>query len=290
MSDQQISKLRQRMIEDMTIRGFTADTQNDYVRSVKYLAHFIGRSPDTATPEEIRQFQLSLRQEGASSAKINAIVSGLRFFFRVTLDQPGIERWTQFVREPRKLPVILSPEEVARLIDHAPGPGLKHKAALSVAYGAGLRASEVAALQVSDIDSSRMLIRVKQGKGDKDRYVMLSPSLLELLRDWWRQARPKAWLFPGRDIACHITSRQLNRAFHAAADMAGIDKKVSLHTLRHSFATHLLEQKIDVRVIQVLLGHAKLDTTARYTHVATAAIRDVMSPLDRIAQETRRSG
>ena len=290
MPDQQISKLRQRMIEDMTIRGFTADTQNDYIRSVKNFAIFIGRSPDTATPEEIRQYQLHLRQEGASSSKINAIVTGLRFFFRVTLDQPGIERWTQFVREPRKLPVILSPEEVACLIDHAPGPGLKHKAALSVAYGAGLRASEVGALQVSDIDSSRMLIRVKQGKGDKDRYVMLSPSLLELLRDWWRQARPKAWLFPGRDIACHITSRQLNRAFHAAADMAGIDKKVSLHTLRHSFATHLLEQKIDVRVIQVLLGHAKLDTTARYTHVATAAIRDVMSPLDRIARETRRSG
>ncbi len=290
MSDQQISKLRQRMIEDMTIRGFTADTQNDYIRSVKNFAIFIGRSPDTATPEEIRQYQLHLRQEGASSSKINAIVTGLRFFFRVTLDQPGIERWTQFVREPRKLPVILSPEEVARLIDYAPGPGLKYKAALSVAYGAGLRASEVGALQVSDIDSSRMLIRVNQGKGDKDRYVMLSPSLLELLRDWWRQARPKAWLFPGRDIACHITSRQLNRAFHAAADMAGIDKKVSLHTLRHSFATHLLEQNIDVRVIQVLLGHAKLDTTARYTQVATAAIRDVMSPLDRIARETRRSG
>ncbi|MEO0809265.1 MAG: site-specific integrase [Pseudomonadota bacterium] len=290
MPDQQISKLRQRMIEDMTIRGFTADTQNDYIRSVKNFAIFIGRSPDTATPEEIRQYQLHLRQEGASSSKINAIVTGLRFFFRVTLDQPGIERWTQFVREPRKLPVILSPEEVARLIDYAPGPGLKYKAALSVAYGAGLRASEVGALQVSDIDSSRMLIRVNQGKGDKDRYVMLSPSLLELLRDWWRQARPKAWLFPGRDIACHITSRQLNRAFHAAADMAGIDKKVSLHTLRHSFATHLLEQNIDVRVIQVLLGHAKLDTTARYTQVATAAIRDVMSPLDRIARETRRSG
>ena len=290
MPDQTISKLRQRMIEDMTIRGFTADTQNDYIRSVKNFAIFIGRSPDTATPEEIRQYQLHLRQEGASSSKINAIVTGLRFFFRVTLDQPGIERWTQFVREPRKLPVILSPEEVARLIDYAPGPGLKYKAALSVAYGAGLRASEVAALQVSDIDSSRMLIRVNQGKGDKDRYVMLSPSLLELLRDWWRQARPKAWLFPGRDIACHITSRQLNRAFHAAADMAGINKKVSLHTLRHSFATHLLEQNIDVRVIQVLLGHAKLDTTARYTQVATAAIRDVMSPLDRIARETRRSG
>lgn len=290
MPDQPISPLRQRMIEDMTIRGFTTDTQRDYLRSVRYLAAFIGRSPDTATPDEIRQFQFKLREDGASPTKMNSIVSGLRFFFRVTLKRPEIERWTQFVREPRKLPVILSPEEVARLIDCAPGPGLKYKAALSVAYGAGLRASEVVSLQVGDIDSSRMLIRVDQGKGKKDRYVMLSPSLLELLRDWWRQERPKAWLFPGRGVAQHITSRQLNRCFHIAADMAGIDKKVSLHTLRHSFATHLLEQNIDVRVIQVLLGHAKLDTTALYTRVATATIRDVMSPLDRIGEEVRRSG
>ncbi len=290
MSDQSISPLRQRMIEDMTIRGFGEKTKSDYLRSVKNLAAFIGRAPDTATPDEIRRFQFKLREDGASPTKMNAIVSGLRFFFRVTLRRPEIERWTQFVREPRKLPVILSPKEVAQLIDCAPGPGLKYKAALSVVYGAGLRASEVASLQVGDIDSARMLIRVDQGKGKKDRYVMLSPSLLELLRDWWRQARPKAWLFPGRGVVEHLTTRQLNRAFHAAADMAGIDKKASLHTLRHSFATHLLEQNIDVRVIQVLLGHAKLETTALYTRVATATIRDVMSPLDRISQEVRRSG
>ena len=285
-----VNPLRQRMIEDMTIRGFGEATQRDYLRSVKSLGAFIGRSPDTATPDEIRQFQFNLREQGATPSKMNATVSGLRFFFRVTLKRPEIEHWTQFVREPRKLPVILSPDEVARVIDSAPGPGLKYKAALSVAYGAGLRASEVVSLQVRDIDSARMLIRVDQGKGKKDRYVMLSPSLLGLLRDWWRQARPKAWLFPGRDVAQHITTRQLNRCFHVAADMAGIDKKVSLHTLRHSFATHLLEQNIDVRVIQVLLGHAKLDTTALYTRVATATIRDVMSPLDRIGQEVRRSG
>jgi integrase/recombinase XerD len=290
MFDHPVSPLRQRMIEDMTIRGFSEATQRDYLRSVKSLSAFIGRSPDTATPDEIRQFQFNLREQGATPSKMNATVSGLRFFFRVTLQRPEIERWTQFVREPRKLPVILSPEEVARVIDCAPGPGLKYKAALSVAYGAGLRASEVVSLQVGDIDSARMLIRVDQGKGKKDRYVMLSPSLLDLLRDWWRQARPKAWLFPGQDVAQHITARQLNRCFHIAADMAGIDKKVSLHTLRHSFATHLLEQNIDVRVIQVLLGHAKLDTTALYTRVATATIRDVMSPLDRIGQEVRRSG
>jgi site-specific recombinase XerD len=278
------------MIEDMTIRGFGSKTKSDYLRSVKNLAVFIGRSPDTATADEIRRFQFSLREDGASPTKMNAIVSGLRFFFRVTLNRPEIERWTQFVREPRKLPVILSPEEVGRLIDCAPGPGLKYKAALSVAYGAGLRVSEVVSLQVGDIDSSRMLIRVDQGKGKKDRYVMLSPSLLELLRDWWRQARPKAWLFPGRGVPEHISTRQFNRCFHIAADIAGIDKKVSPHTLRHSFATHLLEQKIDVRVIQVLLGHANLDTTALYTRVATATIRNVMSPLDRISQQVRRSG
>jgi integrase/recombinase XerD len=290
MSNQPISALRARMIEDMTIRGFTADTQRDYIRSVKSLASFIGRSPDTATQDDIRRFQFALRKEGATPSKINSIVSGLRFFFNVTLGRPEIERWTQFVREPRRLPVILSPDEVARLIECAPGPGLKYKAALSVAYGAGLRASEVVSLQVGDIDSRRMLIRVDQGKGGKDRYVMLSPSLLELLRDWWRQSRTQAWLFPGRGLVQHITTRQLNRAFHAAADMAGIDKKVSLHTLRHSFATHLLEQNIDVRVIQVLLGHAKLDTTALYTRVATSTIGQVISPLDRLRQETSFSG
>jgi len=286
MSEKPISNLRRRMIEDMTIRGFTQATQRDYIRSVKSLAAFIGRSPDAATADEIRAYQFKLREDGASPAKINATVAGLRFFFKVTLDRPEIERWTHVVRAPRKLPVVLSPDEVARLIHAAPGPGLKYKAALSVAYGAGLRASEVVSLQVCDIDSKRMLIRVDQGKGRKDRYVMLSPALLDLLRDWWRQARAKAWLFPGRGVVDHISTRQLNRAFHAAADIAGIDKKISLHTLRHSFATHLLEQNIDVRVIQVLLGHARLDTTALYTRVATATIRNVMSPLDRLRADT----
>jgi site-specific recombinase XerD len=170
---------------------------------------------------------------------------------------------------------------VARLLDAA--PGLKYKAALSVAYGAGLRANEVISLKVSDINSKRMLIRVEQGKGRKDRYVMLSPHLLNLLRAWWKAARPRGWLFPGRDPAQPMTTRQLNRACHAAAQMAEINKRVSLHTLRHSFATHLLEQNIDVRVIQVLLGHAKLDTTALYTRVATKTISEVMSPLEHIA-------
>jgi len=208
-------------------------------------------------------------------------VSALRFLFRVTLKRHDIGEHTAFIHAPRKLPMVLSPEEVARLLDAA--PGLKYKAALSVAYGAGLRAAEVVALKVCDIDSKRMIIRVEQGKGRKDRYVMLSAHLLNLLRAWWRVRRPQGWLFPGRDPVQPMTTRQLNRACHAAAQMAEITKRVSLHTLRHSFATHLLEQKIDIRVIQVLLGHAKLDTTALYTRVATKTISEVMSPLEHIA-------
>jgi site-specific recombinase XerD len=212
-------------------------------------------------------------------------VAALRFFFRVTLKRSDIIEHTTFLHEPRKLPVVLSPEEVARFLDAA--PGLKYKAALSVAYGAGLRAAEVISLKISDIDSKRMVIRVEQGKGRKDRYVMLSPHLLELLRAWWRAARPQGWLFPGRDRVQPMTTRQLNRACHAAAQMAEINKRVSLHILRHSFATHLLEQNIDIRVIQVLLGHAKLDTTALYTRVATKTIREVMSPLEHIARKLK---
>jgi site-specific recombinase XerD len=188
---------------------------------------------------------------------------------------------THLIHEPRKLPVVLNPEEVVRLLDAA--PGLKYKAALSVAYGAGLRAAEVVALKVSDIDSKRMLIRVEQGKGRKDRNVMLSPRLLEVLRAWWKAARPQGWLFPSRDPVKPMTTRQLNRACHAAAQLAEINKRVSLHTLRHSFATHLLEQNTDIRVIQVLLGHAKLENTALYTRVATRTISQVVSPLERIA-------
>jgi site-specific recombinase XerD len=281
MTDQAMSPLRRRMIEDMTIRKFAPKTQHDYVQSVKNFAAFLGRSPDTASFEDVRRYQLHLVASGVGVATLNQTVSTLRFFFRVTLKRHDILEHTHFIREPRKLPVVLSPEEVARLLNAA--PGLKYKAALSVAYGAGLRASEVISLKIADIDSKRMLIRVEQGKGRKDRYVMLSPHLLNLLRVWWKAARPQGWLFPGRDPAQPMTTRQLNRGCHAAAQMAEINKRVSLHTLRHSFATHLLEQNIDVRVIQVLLGHAKLDTTALYTRVATKTISEVMSPLEHIA-------
>ena len=281
MTEKAISPLRQRMIEDMTIRKLASKTQHDYVQRVKNFAAFVGRSPDTATFEDVRRYQLHLASSGVGVSTLNQAVSTLRFFFRVTLRRHDIVEYTHFVHEPRKLPVVLSPEEVARLLVAA--PGLKYKAALSVAYGAGLRAAEVISLKVSDIDSKRMIIRVEQGKGGKDRNVMLSPSLLDLLRTWWKAARPQGWLFPGRDPAQPMTTRQLNRACHAAAQMAELSKRVSLHTLRHSFATHLLEQNIDIRVIQVLLGHAKLDTTALYTRVATKTISEVMSPLDRIA-------
>ena len=285
MTDKAISPLRQRMIEDMTIRKLSPKTQHDYVQRVKNFAAFLGRSPDTASFEDVRRYQLHLAASGVGVPTINQTVSTLRFFFRVTLRRHDIVEYTHFIHEPPKLPVVLNPEEVARLLDAA--PGLKYKAALSVAYGAGLRAAEVVSLKISDIDSNRMIIRVERGKGGKDRNVMLSPVLLDLLRTWWRAARPRGWLFPGRDPAQPMTTRQLNRACHAAAQMAEINKPVSLHTLRHSFATHLLEQNIDVRVIQVLLGHAKLDTTALYTRVATKTISEVMSPLEHIAVKFR---
>ena len=275
-----ISPLRARMIEDMTVRNFVAGTQREYIRAVKKLTAFLDRSPDSATAEELRTFQLHLTKTGTNPPTINATVTALRFFFKVTLDRPETTRHLVFVHEPRKLPRVLAPEEILRLLEAAPNP--KYKAALSVAYGAGLRAMEVVALKVADIDSQRMLIRVEQGKGRKDRFAMLSTQLLELLRDWYRIARPRLYLFPGQDKIGPMTTRQLNRICHMAAELAGLPKWVAPHTLRHSFATHLLEQNIDVRVIQVLLGHAKLDTTARYTQVATNIIRDVMSPLDRL--------
>jgi integrase/recombinase XerD len=281
MTDEAMSPLRRRMIEDMSIRKFAPKTQHDYVQRVKNFAAFLGRSPDTASFEDVRRYQLHLTTTGVGVPTVNQTVSTLRFFFRITLKRHDILEHTHFIHEPRKLPVVLSPEEVARLLDAA--PGLKYKAALSVAYGAGLRASEVISLKIGDIDSRRMVIRVEQGKGRKDRYVMLSPHLLALLRAWWKAARPQGWLFPGRDRVQPMTTRQLNRACHAAAQMAEINKRVSLHTLRHSFATHLLEHNIDVRVIQVLLGHAKLDTTALYTRVATKTISEVISPLEHIA-------
>jgi len=280
MTDTPVSPLRRRMIEDMTIRKLAPKTQASYIRAVRNFTAFVGRSPDQASADDLRRYQLHLAASGVAAPGLNATVTALRFFFAVTLDRGDVTDRMAFVREPRKLPVVLSPQEVARFLQAA--PGLKYRAALSVAYGAGLRASEVISLKVSDIDSTRMVILVEQGKGRKDRYVMLSAHLLELLRAYWKAARPQGWLFPGQNRVNPLTTRQLNRACHFAAQAAGIDKRVSLHTLRHSFATHLLEQKVDIRVIQVLLGHKKLDTTALYSQVATRTIREVKSPIEHL--------
>ncbi len=292
MTDEAISPLRRRMTEDMEVRGFTACTQRGYLAAVRNFTAFLGRSPDRADQEDLRRFQHHMRSSGASAANMNNAVSALRFFFGVTLGRGDAEVGMTTVRLPQRLPVILSPDEVARLLDHA--PGLKARAALSLAYGAGLRASEVISLKISDIDSERQVIRVEQGKGRKDRYAMLSDDLLALLRDWWRAGREKGvmlahgsggggWLFPGQNPVNAMTTRQLSRIFHGAKDAAGIDKRVSLHTLRHCFATHLLEQKVDIRVIQVLLGHAKLNTTAHYSRVDSRTLKAVKSPLELLA-------
>src|SRR3984885_3470447 len=281
-----VSALRQRMLEDMAMRGLRSHTQHDYIRFVRSFAGFLGRSPDTAQAEDIRRFLVHQREIGVQPPTINGSVSALRFFFNVTLDRPDLSRRFVLARQARKLPNVLSVEEVGLLLEAAPGP--KYKAALGTAYGAGLRVSEAAALKVDDIDSTRMLIRVEQGKGRKDRNAMLSPQLLALLRLWWREGKrrnvmpPHGWLFPGRSAVEPVSTRQINRAVHEAAEVAGIRKRVTPHTLRHSFATHLLEQDVDIRVIQVLLGHSKLDTPALYTRVATKIIRAVTSPLEQL--------
>ena len=274
------------MLDDMRMRKLEPKTQAAYIRAVAYLTRFLQRSPDTATAEDLRRFQLHLVDRGVSPITLNATITGLKFFFDVTLDRGELMARMSPVRVPQKLPVVLSREEVARLI--AAASNLKYQTALSIAYGTGLRVGEIVALKVGDIDSQRMTLRVEQGKGRKDRYAMLSPVLLERLRAWWRLAHaqgkmlPNGWLFPGMNPVDPLTARQLNRAVHDAAEAAKIDKRVSMHTLRHSFATHLLEQKVDIRLIQVLLGHKRLDTTTIYAHVATEILHEVVSPLEKL--------
>ena len=286
-STQTVSPLRQRMIDDMTLRKLNPKTQDAYIRSVIKLTRFLRRSPDSASPEDLRQFQLHLARAGVSNKTINATITGLRFFFEVTLDDHQALCKMSTVREPRKLPVVLSPDEVRRLLEAT--TNVKYKAALATAYGAGLRASEVTHLKVTDIDSQGMVIRVEQGKGSKDRHAKLSPALLTLLRHWWRVAQAQrrmlkgGWLFPGQNPVNPLSTRQLRRAMEASVKLAGLEKHVSLHSLRHAFATHLLEQGVDIRLIQVLLGHKKLETTAMYSQVGTRTLREAHSPLDALS-------
>jgi integrase/recombinase XerD len=282
-----ISPLRQRLIDDMSMRRFSQATQRNYIRDVGRFATFLGRPPDAATAEDLRRFQVDQQESGVPVPTMNSIVAALRFFFNHTIDRPDLARKLVRVAYPRTLPVVLSRDEVARLLDAT--TCLKHQAALSVAYGAGLRVSEVSALKVGDIDSERMLIRVERGKGGRYRNAMLPADLLTLLRQWWKAGRQQGvmhrdgWLFPGQHAMKPISTRQLHRIVVEAAQSAEIAKRVGPHTLRHSFATHLLEDGVDIRVIQTLLGHAKVDNTAFYTQVATKTVRAVVSPLDRLA-------
>ncbi|KJS27398.1 MAG: hypothetical protein VR75_03240 [Hyphomonadaceae bacterium BRH_c29] len=278
---QPIHPLRQRMIEDMTLRGLSPASQKTYVRAVRACCAHMNVRPGDLTADHARSFLLSLQSQGLGVGTINAHATALRFFLRFTLGRSGDVERVPVLREQRRLPVVLTREEVARII--AVAPGLKYRTALSVTYGAGLRASETANLKVSDIDNQSMTLRIEQGKGRKDRKAKLSPHLIDVLRRWWQVARPQVWLFPSRSgVMCPISTRQLSRQFSSAVEAAGIDRpgKITLHTLRHSFATHLLEAGVDIRVIQVMLGHAKLETTSIYTHVSPKLLQDVASPFD----------
>ncbi len=232
-----ISPLRQRMLEDMALRKLSPQTQRNYIRAVKNFTRFLGRAPDTAQADDLRRYQLHRVKQGITSTTLNATITGLKFFFEVTLDRPEAMKKMHHVHQPRRLPEILSFEEVSRLLRAT--DSLKYQAALGVAYGAGLRASEVVHLKVTDVDSERMVIRVEQGKGQRDRYAMLSPTLLGILRAWWREGRarrqmlPGGWLFPGQNPVNPLSVRQLSRAFHLARTAAEIDKRVSLHSLRY---------------------------------------------------------
>ena len=282
-TDRQPSPLRRRMIDDMTVRNLSPATQRSYIHAVAKFSRYFGRSPDRLNIEDVRAYQVYLVSQGISWPALNQTVCALRFFYGVTLNRREIPERIAYARAPRKLPVILGADEVVCFLEAV--PSLKTRTALTTAYAAGLRASEAVGLKVADIDSSRMLIQVRHGKGSKDRTVMLSPQLLAILRTYWRLARPKEWLFPGRDEGKPVDVQVLHAACRSAAKAAGLAKRVTVHTLRHSFATHLLESGVDIRIIQVLLGHNSLSTTARYTQVATTTIAKTQSPLDRLALE-----
>ena len=291
MSTSAVSELRLRMIEDMKARQLTPDTQRGHIYACKRFAAYLKRSPATATADEIRAFQLYLTETGPSICNRNRIMTGVKFLFRVTLRRHDLASEIYYLKEPQKLPLTLSSAEAKRIL--AMAGTLKAKVMLTLCYGCGLRAGEVCRLKVGDIDRELHIIRIVQAKGRKDRHVMLPDQVLDLLEQWWK-VRPsrfdegvpskERWLFPGRRRGRPLTTRQLARLFQEAVEAAGIKKQVSLHSLRHSFATHLFEQGLDIRLIQAVLGHHKLDTTARYTRVATGRIASIESPLGKIGE------
>lgn len=275
---QQQSALRKRMIEDMVYRNMSVNSQKTCVRAVANFSAFHGRSPDKLTQEDVRAYRNHLITRGLKPTSINPIVGALRFFYGVTLGQRGVAVQIPYARKEDTLPEVLAREEVVRLLKAE--RNLKMRTALITIYATGLRVSEVVALKVGDIDSTRMVINVRRGKGHKDRYVMLSEQLLHILRKYWRCARPDVWLFPGPDPSKPVTTRSIQRSCQHALALAGIDKTVTAHTLRHSFATHLLEEGVDIRVIQDLLGHRQIASTTRYTRVAVNTICKIQSPLE----------
>lgn len=287
-----MTPLRQRMIEDMQLRNLSTETQRAYLHYITGLARFYQTSPEHLNLEEIREYQLYLTNERRYSAEsVNQFVSAAKFLYNVTLETPWPENALPRARVPHKLPVVLSAPEVHEFFQQV--CTIRYRAALMTAYGAGLRVSEVVSLRVGDIDSQRRLIRVRQGKGKKDRYALLSARLLEVLRCWWRSQQPSRlpqntspedWLFPGAHKGRHLNAESLQTACRDAARAAGLGKRVTVHTLRHSFATHMLEDGTDIRFIQALLGHSRIDTTARYTAVSPTAVAKVRSPLDRLGQ------
>jgi len=278
-----MSPLRTRMIEDMTIRNLSPATQRSYLHAVSRFSAYFGKSPDHLSLEDVRTYQVHLAGKEVAWATLNQVVCALRFFYGVTLGNDSVPERIPYARTPKSLPVILSADEVTRFLESV--SSLKCRVALTTAYSAGLRVSEVVGIRIGDIDSDRMVIHVRHGKGDRDRYVMLSGQLLSILRAYWKRAHPKHYLFPGRDDDHPLQQTTLHAACRSAAKAAGLGKRVTVHILRHSFATHLLEQGADIRIIQALLGHRSLSTTARYTQVSTRTIRATPSPLEKLSVE-----
>jgi integrase/recombinase XerD len=272
--------LRQRMTEDMQIRNLAVNTQASYILQVSQFARYFNKSPELLGPEEIRAYQIYLTNERKlATGSILVAIAALRFLYNVTLKKDwNFDEAIPAPKKPQTLPVVLSPEEVLQFLDCV--ASVKHRAILSCCYAAGLRVSEAVRLTAPAIDSSRMVIRIEQGKGQKDRYVMLSPKLLEILRAWWRKKRPEHWLFPGNFPGQHIGREAVNDACKSARRLSGIPKPITPHSLRHAFAVHLLESGTDIRKIQLLLGHRSLATTARYLRITTSKVCATTSPLD----------